>query len=82
MPVQHIARGPRGDASLMDDRSITARKYQEGLLLKETRGAAITRTKNWLASNQPIEIVLDKAGRAFAVPRPVYEFLRAEAEAD
>jgi hypothetical protein len=68
----------------MDDRSPTARKYQEGLLLKEARGAAITRIKNWLASNEPIELITLPApdNRVFAIPRPVAEFLRAEAEAD
>ena len=83
MAVQHIARGPRGDAALRDDRSPTARKYQEGLLLKESRGEAITRTKNWMASNEPIELVTLPApdNRVFAIPRPVVEFLLG-AEAD
>lgn len=84
MPVRHIARGPRGDASLMDDRSPTARKYQEGLLLRETRAAAITRSKNWFASGEPIELITLPApdNRVFAIPRPVAEFLRAEADED
>ena len=76
--MQHIARGPRGDAALMDDRSPTARKYQEGLLLKEARAAAIIRTKNWIASNEPLELITLPDKRVFAVPRPVAEYLSAE----
>jgi hypothetical protein len=73
-----IARGTRGH--ITDDRSITARRYNEGLLLKEARAAAITRTKNWLASGEPVELIILPApdNRVFAIPRPVVEFLSAE----
>lgn len=74
----HVARGPRGDASIMDGRSPTARKFQEGLLLKEARTAAITCSKNWPASGEPIELITLPApdNRVFAIPKPVVEFLR------
>jgi len=75
----YVSRGPRGDAPIMDDRSPTARKFAEGLALKEGREAAITRTRNWLASNEPVEIVRASDGRTFAVPRPACAALvRAE----
>jgi hypothetical protein len=72
----HVSRGPRGDARIMDDRSPTARRFAEGLALKEGREAAITRTRNWLASGEPIEIILASDGRAFAIPRPAASVIR------
>jgi hypothetical protein len=78
MATSRAAMGTRGDAKYADDRSITARKYAEGLLQKDTRSAAITRTRNWLASGEPLEVVLTPDGRTFAVPRPAAEALRAE----
>lgn len=74
------ARGDRGHVT--DDRSITARKYAEGLVQKEGRDEAIRRSKNWFASSEPVEIILTKDGRAFAVPKPAAEALRAEDEGD
>jgi hypothetical protein len=70
----HLTRGDRGD--VLDTRSLTAQKYQQGLNMMAAQGDGIRRTRNALSGAEPVTVV-EVGDRTYVIPRAVMDFLTA-----